>query len=45
MHVIGTDVSDVLIIDPRLFGDQRGFFLEIYQSTRYAEHGISRPIV
>jgi dTDP-4-dehydrorhamnose 3,5-epimerase len=45
MHVIATDVSDVLVIDPKLFGDQRGFFLETYQSTRYAEHGISRPFV
>src|SRR5712672_2340836 len=45
MRVIATDVSDVLVIDPKLFGDQRGFFLETYQSTRYAEHGISRPFV
>ena len=45
MHVIATDVPDVLIIDPKLFGDQRGFFLETYQSTRYAEHGIRRPFV
>jgi dTDP-4-dehydrorhamnose 3,5-epimerase len=45
MRVISTDVPDVLIIDPNLFGDQRGFFLETYQSTRYAEHGISRPFV
>ena len=45
MHVIATDVSDVLVIDPKLFGDQRGFFLETYQSTRYAEHGINRPFV
>jgi dTDP-4-dehydrorhamnose 3,5-epimerase len=45
MHVTVTDVPDVLIIDPKLFGDQRGFFLETYQSTRYAEHGISRPFV
>src|ERR1700730_610286 len=45
MHVIVTDVPDVLIIDPKLFGDQRGLFLEAYQSTRYAEHGISRPFV
>src|SRR5262249_22069302 len=29
----------------KLFGDQRGFFLETYQSTRYAEQGISRPFV
>jgi dTDP-4-dehydrorhamnose 3,5-epimerase len=45
MRVIAPDVPDVLIIDPKLFGDQRGFFLETYQSTRYAEHGISRPFV
>jgi dTDP-4-dehydrorhamnose 3,5-epimerase len=45
MHVIATEVPDVLIIDPKLFGDQRGFFLETYQSTRYVEHGISRPFV
>ena len=45
MRVIAPDVPDVLIIDPKLYGDQRGFFLETYQSTRYAEHGISRPFV
>jgi dTDP-4-dehydrorhamnose 3,5-epimerase len=45
MRVTTPDVPDVLIIDPKLFGDQRGFFLETYQSTRYAEHGISRPFV
>jgi dTDP-4-dehydrorhamnose 3,5-epimerase len=45
MRVIAPDVPDVLIIDPKLLGDQRGFFLETYQSTRYAEHGISRPFV
>jgi dTDP-4-dehydrorhamnose 3,5-epimerase len=45
MRVTTPDVPDVLIIAPKLFGDQRGFFLETYQSTRYAEHGISRPFV
>ena len=45
MHVITTEVPDVLIIDPKLFGDQRGFFLETYQSARYGAHGISRPLV
>jgi dTDP-4-dehydrorhamnose 3,5-epimerase len=45
MHVIATEVPEVLIIEPKLFGDQRGFFLETFQSTRYAEHGISRPFV
>jgi dTDP-4-dehydrorhamnose 3,5-epimerase len=45
MHVVATAIPDVLIINPKLFGDQRGFFLETYQSTRYAQHGISRPFV
>jgi dTDP-4-dehydrorhamnose 3,5-epimerase len=45
MHVTTTAIPDVLIINPKLFGDQRGFFLETYQSTRYAAHGISRPFV
>jgi dTDP-4-dehydrorhamnose 3,5-epimerase len=45
MHVVLTEIPDVLIIDPKLFGDQRGFFLETYQCTRYAAHGITRPFV
>ena len=40
-----TDIPEVLIIEPTLFGDRRGFFLETYQFSRYAEHGISRPFV
>ena len=31
MKVIATDLPEVLIIEPKLFGDQRGFFLETYQ--------------
>ena len=45
MNVIYTDIPEVLIIEPKLFGDQRGFFVEAYQFPRYAEHGISRPFV
>jgi dTDP-4-dehydrorhamnose 3,5-epimerase len=45
MNVIATDIPEVLIIEPKLFGDQRGFFLETYQFRRYAELGISRPFV
>jgi dTDP-4-dehydrorhamnose 3,5-epimerase len=45
MNVINTDLPEVIIIEPTLFGDQRGFFLETYQFPRYAEHGISRPFV
>ena len=45
MKVIATDIPDVLIVEPMLFGDQRGFFMETYQFERYAANGISRPFI
>jgi dTDP-4-dehydrorhamnose 3,5-epimerase len=30
MKVIRTDIPDVLILEPKVFGDERGFFLESY---------------
>ncbi len=45
MNVIPTQIPDVLIIEPKVFGDQRGFFCETYQDHRYASQGISGPFV
>src|SRR4051794_32864055 len=45
MDVIRTDLPEVLIIQPKLFGDQRGFFLETYQFERYAQSGVAHPFV
>jgi dTDP-4-dehydrorhamnose 3,5-epimerase len=45
MKVIATELPEVLILEPQLFGDQRGFFLECFQAKRYAETGISGPFV
>lgn len=45
MNIIATEIPDVLIIQPKLFGDARGFFLESYQAERYAAVGIRRPFV
>ena len=45
MNVISTTVSEVLIIEPKVFGDQRGFFLETFKADRYAAHGIREPFV
>jgi len=45
MNVIATDLPEVLIVEPKLFGDQRGFFVETYQFARYADCGITRPFV
>ncbi|MBW7961796.1 dTDP-4-dehydrorhamnose 3,5-epimerase [Bradyrhizobium sp. BR 10261] len=45
MNVFTTELPEVLIVEPKLFGDQRGFFLETYQFQRYVEVGIQRPFV
>ncbi|WP_221074084.1 dTDP-4-dehydrorhamnose 3,5-epimerase [Agarivorans aestuarii] len=35
MNVIDTCIADVKIIEPKVFGDHRGFFLEAFQAERY----------
>ena len=45
VNVIETELPEVLIVEPKLFGDERGFFLETYHFPRYVERGISRPFV
>ena len=45
MNIIPTVLAEVLIIEPQLYGDERGFFLEGYQLKRYAEAGIVRPFI
>ena len=46
MKVIETKLKDCVIIEPRVFGDERGFFLETFQAERYAaQAGITLPFV
>ena len=45
MNIINTKLADCVIIEPKVFGDERGFFLETFQSERYASAGISLPFV
>ena len=40
-----TAITGVLIVEPKIFGDDRGFFTEIYQADRYAINGIKRHFV
>ncbi len=40
MNVIETNLPGVLIVEPRVFGDDRGFFLESFNDRRYEEAGI-----
>ncbi len=37
MKVIATDLPGVLIIEPRVFGDERGFFYESFNAKAFAE--------
>ena len=40
MNVIETSLPGVLIADPKVFGDERGFFMETFNDQRYEEAGI-----
>lgn len=46
MEVFKTSLPGVVIIEPKVFGDERGFFLETFQADRYREQaGIDLPFV
>ena len=45
MRVIETTLPGVLIVEPDVFEDSRGFFFESYSLQKYAEHGISDTFV
>ena len=45
MKVIETKLPGVLIIEPKVFGDARGFFKETFQAERYQEAGIEYEFV
>lgn len=46
MNVIKTKLKDCVIIEPKVYGDERGFFLETFQADRYADlASITLPFV
>lgn len=46
MNILPTDISDVLIIEPKVFGDERGFFFESFNQRVFAEKtGVSAEFV
>ena len=38
-------LGEIILVEPQVFKDERGFFLETYHQARYAEKGIDRPFV
>jgi dTDP-4-dehydrorhamnose 3,5-epimerase len=45
MKVIETKLPGVIILEPDVFGDDRGFFLETWNQKRYEDAGIREPFV
>jgi dTDP-4-dehydrorhamnose 3,5-epimerase len=42
---IKTEIEGVIIVEPRVFGDERGFFMETYKKTDFDSNGISEQFV
>ncbi len=45
MKFIPTEIPDVMIIEPVVFGDERGFFMETWQAGKFKHAGIALPFV
>lgn len=46
MNVIATPLEGLLVLEPRVFGDDRGFFYESFNARRFAElTGVTLPFV
>ena len=44
-EVITTPIKDLVIIQPKVFGDERGFFQETYNEKAFSEHGLKMKFV
>ena len=42
-NFIKTEIPEVQIIEPTVFGDDRGYFMETYQIDEFAAAGIDKP--
>ena len=45
MNRLDTGLPDVILLEPKRFGDDRGFFMEMFHAKRYEEAGIAGPFV
>ena len=45
MDIKSSSISDALIIEPDVFDDERGFFMETYHKKKYGEAGVNRIFV
>ena len=40
MRFLPTDIPEIILLEPEIMSDDRGFFMETYQAIRFAEAGI-----
>lgn len=45
MNVLATPLEGVVVLEPKVFGDQRGFFMETYHQERFKAAGITASFV
>ena len=45
MKVVPTGLPGCVVIEPQVFGDERGFFFESWNRQRYGEHGLDMQFV
>ncbi|MGB5920696.1 MAG: dTDP-4-dehydrorhamnose 3,5-epimerase, partial [Syntrophobacteria bacterium] len=45
MKILPSSLPEILIIEPSVFQDERGFFMETYQQRKYTEAGIESIFV
>jgi dTDP-4-dehydrorhamnose reductase/dTDP-4-dehydrorhamnose 3,5-epimerase len=45
MNITKTEIENVLIIEPKVFGDNRGWFTEIYSKQKFKETGIDLDFI
>ena len=45
MKFIPTEIPDLIIVEPDVFGDHRGFFMESWHAEKFAEGGIDAQFV
>ena len=45
MKFIPSKIPDVIRVEPKIFGDERGFFMESYREKKFANHGINDRFV
>ena len=44
-NFIQTEIEGVIIVEPKVFGDSRGYFMETYEERKFAEGGITASFV